>query len=104
MFKGSRSNLANSFIGHLLVHRDVEVIAALITQEQADRDARVGVRKAYCHLDLGLEDPEFPNATAVSHHHAADGLFQLHHRQITPNSSGYGYGSPYRNFAMLINR
>ena len=70
-------HLPRALVGDLLVHGDVEVVARLVRQEQADGDRLGLVREADRHLDLGLQDPQFPDATTVPHDHTAHGVLQL---------------------------
>jgi len=71
------SHLAGGGLGDLLVEADVQVVARLVGEEEADGDLVSGGRQADVDLQLGLQDTQLPQPAAVAHHHGAHRLLDL---------------------------
>lgn len=70
-------HLSRSRISDLLVQADVQVVARLIGEEEADWDLLSCWSQADVDLQLGLQDAQLPQAAAVTHHHGAHRLLDL---------------------------
>ena len=74
---------------HFFVQADVQVVARLIGQEEANGNCLPSRGQANVDLQLGLEDAELPQATPIAHHHAPHGFFDLKtHEKNFPHLSG----------------
>ena len=70
-------HLSRAGVGDLFVQADVQVVARLVGEEEADGDLLAGGRQADVDLQLGLQDAELPQPAAVAHHHGAHRLLDL---------------------------
>lgn len=71
------THVAGAGVPHFLVEADVQVVAGLVGQEEADGDGHGGGRQADVDLHLSLQDPQLPEAAAVAHHHGPYRLLDL---------------------------
>lgn len=71
------THIAGAGVPHFLVEADVQVVARLVGQEEADGDGHGGGRQADVDLHLCLQDPQLPEAAAIAHHHGPDRLLDL---------------------------
>ena len=69
--------VSRSGVGHFFVEADVQIVAWLIGDEQADGNSTVSSGLADVDLDLSLEHSEFPQPAAVAHDHGAYRLLDL---------------------------
>lgn len=70
-------HLAWTWVSDLLVEADVQVIARLISEKEADRNGLPGWCQADVDLQFGLQDPELPETAAIAHHHGTNWLLNL---------------------------
>lgn len=70
-------HLSRSGISDLLVQTDIQVVAWLVGEEEADWDLLAGRSQADVDFQLGLQDPQLPQTAAVAHHHGAHRLLNL---------------------------
>lgn len=84
------THVAGAGVPHFLVEADVQVVAGLVGQEEADGDGRGGGRQADVDLHLGLQDPQLPEAAAVAHHHGPYRLLDLGTGQLVGASAAPG--------------
>lgn len=73
----SQPYISRSGVSHFFVEADVQVVARLIGDEQADGNSAAGGGLAYVDLDFSLQHAEFPQPAAVAHNHGAHGLLDL---------------------------
>lgn len=69
--------LTRRLVRHLLVQGDVEVVAVLVGEEQADGDGLAVRCEPDVDLELSLKHSELPQTPAVTHHHGADRFLNL---------------------------
>lgn len=78
--------ISGSRVGHFFVDADVQVVARLIGDEQADGDSAACGRLADVDLDLCLQHTELPQPAAVAHDHGSHRLLDLprnaHHQNL----------------------
>lgn len=73
----SQPYISRSGVGDFFVEADVQVVARLIGDEQADGNSIASGGLADVDLDLSLQHTEFPQPTAIAHNHGTHGLLDL---------------------------
>lgn len=79
---GSRPWLARPYVSrsgvcHFFVEADVQVVAGLVGDEEADGDGAVRGCLPDVYLNLGLQHAEFPQPAAITHDHGTHRLLDL---------------------------
>lgn len=72
----------------LLVQADVQVVATLIGQEEADGDLFASGCQSDVNLQLGLEHTELPETTPIAHDHGAHRFLNLMRTQELKTHAG----------------
>lgn len=70
-------HLSCTGVSDFLVQADVQVVATLVGQEEADGDLFASGRQSDIDLQLCLKHTELPQATAVAHDHGAHRFLNL---------------------------
>lgn len=76
-FPSPQPYISRSGVSDFLVEADVQVVARLIGDEQADGNSPASGGLADVDLDLSLQHAEFPQPAAIAHNHGTHGLFNL---------------------------